>query len=46
MDYDPISSLEATGYLEREASFLYLVAVNSGYFLRRQYLPFRGTRRR
>jgi len=37
MDYDPISSLEAAGYLEREASFLYLVAVHSGYFLRRQY---------
>jgi hypothetical protein len=40
MDYDPISSLEAIGYLEREASFLYLVAVHSGYFLRRQYSQF------
>ena len=40
MDYDPISSLEAVGYLEREASFLYLVAVHSGYFLRRQYCQF------
>lgn len=42
MDYDPISSLEAIGYLEREATFLYLVAVHSGYFLRRQYSHFVG----
>jgi len=42
IDYDPISSLEAIGYLEREASFLYLVAVHSGYFLRRQYSRFAG----
>jgi hypothetical protein len=42
MDYDPISSLEAVGYLEREAAFLYLVAVHSGYFLRRQYSRFAG----
>jgi len=42
MEYDPISSLEAVGYLEREASFLYLVAVHSGYFLRRQYCRFAG----
>jgi len=40
IDYDPISSLEAIGYLEREASFLYLVAIHSGYFLRRQYIQF------
>ena len=40
IDYDPISSLEAVGYLEREASFLYLVAIHSGYFLRRQYSQF------
>jgi hypothetical protein len=40
LDYDPISSLEAVGYLEREASFLYLVAIHSGYFLRRQYSQF------
>src|SRR5260370_35427525 len=40
MDYDPISSLEAVGYLGREASFLYLVAIHSGYFLRRQYSQF------
>ena len=40
MNYDPISSLESIGYVEREASFLYLVAVHSGYFLRRQYHRF------
>lgn len=40
MDYDPIQSLEAVGYVGREASFLYLVAVHSGYFLRRQYHRF------
>lgn len=42
LDYDPIASLESIGYLEREASFLYLVAVHSGYFLRRQYYRFAG----
>lgn len=40
MDYDPIASLESVGYLEREASFLYLVAVHSGYFLSRQFCRF------
>lgn len=40
MNYDPISSLEAIGYLDREASFLYLVAVHSGYFLSRQFARF------
>ncbi len=42
MEYDPIQSLEAIGYVQREASFLYLVAVHSGYFLRRQYHRFTG----
>ncbi len=37
LGYDPISVLESVGYTEREAAFLYLVAVHSGYFLRRQY---------
>ena len=37
LDYDPVSVLETVGYTEREATFLYLVAVHSGYFLRRQY---------
>lgn len=41
-DYDPIASLESIGYVEREASFLYLVAMHSGYFLRRQYHRFAG----
>ncbi len=40
LDYDPIASLESIGYLEREASFLYLVAVHSGYFLSRQFSRF------
>lgn len=39
-DYDLIASLESIGYLEREASFLYLVAVHSGYFLARQFCQF------
>jgi hypothetical protein len=42
LGYDPIASLESIGYVEREAAFLYLVAVHSGYFLRRQYLRFAG----
>jgi hypothetical protein len=40
MDHDPIASLESVGYLEREASFLYLVAIHSGFFLSRQYNQF------
>jgi hypothetical protein len=38
--YDPIVELRKHGYTEREASFLYLVGVHSGYFLRRQFLTF------
>src|SRR5882757_9138324 len=37
---DPIRGIEYLGYTEREASFLYLVAVHSGYFLRRQFDQF------
>ncbi len=37
MTVDPIVALQSFGYTEREASFLYLVAVHSGYFLRRQF---------
>ncbi len=37
LNYDPIPVLESVGYTEREAAFLYLVALHSGYFLRRQY---------
>ena len=40
LNYDPIASLESIGYLERESSFLYLVAVHSGYFLARQFCQF------
>lgn len=35
--HDPIPALQALGYTEREAAFLYLVANHSGYFLRRQF---------
>jgi hypothetical protein len=38
--YDPISELRKLDYTEREAAFLYLVGIHSGYFLRRQYLTF------
>jgi hypothetical protein len=38
--YDPIPVLQSAGYTEREAAFLYLAALHSGYFLRRQYLCF------
>jgi hypothetical protein len=37
MTIDPVVALESLGYTEREASFLYLVAIYSGYFLRRQF---------
>jgi hypothetical protein len=37
LGYDPIPVLESVGYTEREAAFLYLVALHSGYLLRRQY---------
>jgi hypothetical protein len=40
LDYDPIPVLQSPGYTEREAAFLYLVALHSGYFLRRQYVRF------
>jgi hypothetical protein len=38
--YDPIRELRKFGYTERESAFLYLVGVNSGYYLRRQFLRF------
>lgn len=37
MTVDPIFALESLGYSDRDAAFLYLVAVHSGYFLRRQF---------
>jgi hypothetical protein len=40
LSYDPIPVLQSVGYTEREAVFLYLAALHSGYFLRRQYVRF------
>jgi hypothetical protein len=40
MSHDAIDSLAGFGYSEREAAFLYLVAMHSGYFLRRQFNQF------
>lgn len=37
MTVDPILALRSLGYTEREAAFLYLVGVHSGYFVRRQF---------
>jgi hypothetical protein len=37
-----IESLRELGYNERESTFLYLAAVHSGYFLRRQFCQFLG----
>lgn len=42
MTIDPILALQSLGYTEREASFLYLVGIHSGYFLRRQFNYFTG----
>ena len=40
MSYDTIDALKLLGYSDREAAFLYAVAVHSGYFLRRQFCEF------
>ena len=37
VQYDSIDTLSCLGYSEREATFLYMVALYSGYFLRRQF---------
>jgi len=37
-----VTALEALGYTEEEARFLYLVATHSGYFVARQFLAFAG----
>jgi hypothetical protein len=37
MPIDSVLALQSIGYTEREAAFLYLVAIHSGYFLRRQF---------
>ena len=38
-----IDALQALGYTENEARFLYLVATHSGYFVARQFLGFTGS---
>src|SRR5690606_22987602 len=40
-----IDTIRSLGYTPREAYFLELVAVHSGYFLRRQYSEFLGRKR-
>jgi hypothetical protein len=37
VQYAAIDTIRCLGYSERQASFLYTVAVHSGYFLRRQF---------
>lgn len=37
-----VDALQALGYTEDEARFLYLVAIHSGYFVARQFLGFTG----
>src|SRR5882724_804609 len=37
-----LAALEALGYTEEEARFLYIVATHSGYFAARQFLAFTG----
>ena len=39
---DYLHALEAFGYTQQEASFLYIVATHSGYFTARQFLGFTG----
>jgi hypothetical protein len=41
---DPIHHLMLMGYSEREAAFLCLAGLQSGFFLRRQYAQFAGRR--
>ena len=41
---DRIDALKSLGYTRREAAFLALAALHSGYFLRRQYQAFAGYR--
>jgi len=38
-----LEAIQALGYTEPEARFLYLVATHSGYFVARQFLGFTGT---
>jgi hypothetical protein len=39
-----LAAVQALGYTESEARFLYLVALHSGYFVTRQFLGFTGAR--
>lgn len=41
---DRIHALMNLGYLKREAEFVCLAALHSGFFLRRQYREYRGTK--
>src|SRR5437660_9369780 len=43
-DSQRVQALERFGYTETEAAFLCLAALHSGYFLRRQYARFLGTK--
>jgi hypothetical protein len=43
-DLDRCRVLEMLGYTARQAQFLVRVALHGGYFLRRQYVTFTGTR--
>lgn len=39
---DHIEALTQLGYVEREAEFLYIVAVHSGFFVQRQFIQYAG----
>lgn len=40
MTWETVQALAGHGYSDREAAFLYIVALHSGYFLRRQFNQF------
>jgi hypothetical protein len=42
--YQDIEALQALGYTEIEARFLYIVATHTGYFVPRQYRDFSGVK--
>jgi hypothetical protein len=42
--YQDIAALQALGYTEIEARFLYIVATHTGYFVPRQYRDFSGVK--
>ena len=39
-----IAAIQAFGYTESEARFLYIVATHSGYFIPRQFITFTGAK--